>query len=110
MNGLEVIGAYHQLWHVEQSLSMSKHDLRDRPVFHHHRDAIEAHLSVVMTSLAIARWPQDPTGVSIKTLISQLQPLRALDVQIAGHTITATPTLTEQAQRITTAIHAHTNT
>ena len=33
---------------------MSKHDLRARPVFHHTRDAIEAHLTVVMASLAIA--------------------------------------------------------
>jgi len=30
-----VIGAYHQLWHVEKSFRMSKHDLRARPIYHH---------------------------------------------------------------------------
>jgi hypothetical protein len=32
-----VIGAYHQLWHVEKSFRMSKHDLRARPIYHHKR-------------------------------------------------------------------------
>ena len=30
-----VIGAYHQLWHIEKSFRMSKHDLRARPIYHH---------------------------------------------------------------------------
>lgn len=29
-----VIDAYHQLWHIEQSFRMSKHDLRARPIYH----------------------------------------------------------------------------
>jgi len=32
-----VIGAYHQLWHVEKSFRMSKHDLQARPIYHHKR-------------------------------------------------------------------------
>ena len=47
----EVINSHHELWHVEQSFRMSKHDLRARPVFHHQCDAIEAHLTVVMAAL-----------------------------------------------------------
>jgi hypothetical protein len=27
-----VIGAYHQLWRIEQSFRMSKHDLQARPI------------------------------------------------------------------------------
>ena len=42
MPASEVIGSYHDLWHVEQSFRMSKTDLRARPMFHHTRDAIEA--------------------------------------------------------------------
>ena len=38
---------------------MSKHDLRARSVFHHTRDATWAHLTVVMASLAVARYLQD---------------------------------------------------
>ena len=34
MGAAEVVSSYHELWHVEQSFRMSKHDLRARPVFH----------------------------------------------------------------------------
>ena len=38
---------------------MSKHDLRARPIYHHTRDSIEAHLSIVFA--AMARQPLDRT-------------------------------------------------
>ena len=57
---------------------MSKHDLRARPVFHHTRDAIEAHLTVVMAALAVARHLQDTTGISIKRIIRTLKPLQEI--------------------------------
>ena len=47
MGGAKVIAAYHDLWQVERSFRMTKSDLRARPVFHHQRDAIEAHLTCV---------------------------------------------------------------
>ncbi|BCR81114.1 hypothetical protein SK1NUM_15570 [Arachnia rubra] len=34
MPGQEVIDAYHDLWNIEQSFRMSKHDLKARPIFH----------------------------------------------------------------------------
>ena len=37
-----VIGAYHQLWHIEHAFRMSKHDLRARPIYHHKRESIDA--------------------------------------------------------------------
>jgi transposase len=51
-----VIGAYHQLFQIEKSFRMSKHDLQARPVYHHLRDSIEAHLTVVFAALAVSRW------------------------------------------------------
>ena len=45
-----VMGAYHQLWRIEKSFRMSKTDLRARPIDHHTRDSIEAHLTIVMRS------------------------------------------------------------
>ena len=48
-----VIGAYHQLWHIEKAFRMSKHDLRARPIYHYKRDSIEAHLTVVFAALAV---------------------------------------------------------
>ena len=64
-----MIGKYHELRHVEQSFRMSKTDLRAPPMFHHTRDAIEAHLTVVFTALAIARYLQAETGVSIGRIV-----------------------------------------
>jgi len=59
MDGAAVIEAYHDLWRVEQSFRMTKGDLRARPVFHHQREAIEAHLTVVFAALAVARHLQE---------------------------------------------------
>jgi transposase len=42
-----VIGSYLELWNIEKSFRMSKHDLRARPVYHRKRDSIEAHLTIV---------------------------------------------------------------
>ena len=50
-----VIGAYHRLYEIERSFRMSKHDLQARPIFHHKRESIDAHLSVVFAALAVTR-------------------------------------------------------
>ena len=42
MPAREVIAKYHDLWQVERSFRMSKHDLATRPIYHRTRDAIEA--------------------------------------------------------------------
>ena len=98
MGAAEVVSSYHELWHVEASFRMSKHDLRARPVFHHTRDAIEAHLTVVMTALAVARHLQDATGISIKRIIRTLKPLQDVTININGHRITAADPLTPEVQ------------
>ena len=50
-----MIGAYHQLWQVEKSFRMSKSDLKTRPIYHHKRESIKAHLSIVSATLAVSR-------------------------------------------------------
>ncbi|WP_157073437.1 IS1634 family transposase, partial [Kribbia dieselivorans] len=82
MPASEVITSYHDLWHVEQSFRMSKTDLRARPMFHHTRDAIEAHLTIVFAALAVARYLQNATGLSIKKIIHALRPLQQITVTI----------------------------
>lgn len=91
MPATEVIASYHSLWQVEASFRLSKSDLRGRPIFHHERDAIEAHLTVVITALAIARHLQDTTNMSIKKIVRALRPLQQITVTIAA-TSTAPPT------------------
>ena len=62
----QVIGAYHQLWHVEKAFRMSKHDLQARPIYHHLRESIDAHLTIVMAALAVSKWIETTTGWSIR--------------------------------------------
>ena len=81
----EVIASYHDLWHVEQSFRMSKTDLAARPMFHHTREVIEAHLTIVFAALAIARHLQNATGLSIKKIVQTLRPIQQITVRIAGH-------------------------
>ena len=64
-----VIDAYHQLWRIEKSFRMSKHDLQARPIYHHKRESIEAHLSIVFAALAISHWIEHQTGWSIKKFV-----------------------------------------
>ena len=62
-SGQFVIDAYHQLWHIEKSFRMSKHDLQARPIYHHTRDSIEAHLTIVFAALAVSHWVETkPAG------------------------------------------------
>jgi hypothetical protein len=81
---VEVISAYHQLFQVERSFRMSKSDLKARPIFHHTRDSIEAHLTVVFTALAIARKIQAATGLSIRRLVQKLTVFRTAVVSLNG--------------------------
>ena len=100
----EIIGNYHDLWRVEQSFRMSKTDLRARPMFHHTRDAIEAHLTIVFAALAVARYLQNETGLSIKRIIRALRPLQDVQIELAGHPVTATPQLSDEARTILDAL------
>ena len=93
MGASEVIGSYHDLWRVEQSFRMSKTDLRARPMFARTRDAIEAHLTIVFTALALSREVQDRTGISIRRVLRTLRPLRSATVEINGVITTIAPAL-----------------
>ena len=55
---------------------MSRHDLRARPVFHHQREATLGSPTVVMASLAVARYLQDTTGISIARIVRELRACR----------------------------------
>lgn len=51
----EIIKQYHELWRVEKAFRMSKHDLRQRPIFHYQPDRIKAHLTLCFISLLVMR-------------------------------------------------------
>jgi len=96
----EVISRYHDLWHVEQSFRMSKTDLAARPMFVRRRDAIEAHLTIVFTALAVARETQDRTGLAIRNVIRQLRPLRSATIAVNGTVQAFPPAIGPEQQEI----------
>jgi hypothetical protein len=83
-----VIDAYHRLFQIEKSFRMSKHDLQARPIYHHKRESIDAHLTIVFAALAVSRWIEDRTGWSIKKFVRTARRYRTIEIQADGHTIT----------------------
>ena len=104
MPAREVMSSYHALWNVEQSFRMSKTDLRARPMFHRTRDAIEAHLTIVFTALAVSREVQARSGLAIRNVIRQLRPLRSATIAINGTEQTFTPEIPDAEQAILDAL------
>jgi hypothetical protein len=93
-----VLGAYHQLWQIEKSFRMSKSDLRARPIYHHKRESIEAHLSIVMAALAVGRIVEQATDWSISRFVKTLRPCRTITVRAGGQTIIAADPIPADAQ------------
>ncbi len=84
-----VIGAYHQLWKIEQSFRMSKHDLQARPIYHRKRESIDAHLSVVFAALAVTRFIEDRTGWTIKRFVRTARRYRTVQIRAGQQLLTA---------------------
>jgi transposase len=84
-----VTGSYHQLWRIEKSFRMSKHDLKARPVYHHKRESIDAHPAIVLAALAVTRFIEDRTGWSIKRFVRTARPYRTVQIRAGQHLLTA---------------------
>ena len=100
-----VIGAYHRLIEVEKSFRMSKHDLQARPIYHHKRDSIEAHLTIVFTALAVSRFIERTTGWSIRKFVRTARRYRTIHIQAGAHTVTAADPLPDDLRHALNQIH-----
>jgi hypothetical protein len=100
----EIIASYHNLWQVEQSFRMSKSDLAARPMFARTRDAIEAHLTIVFTALAVSREVQTRTGLSLRRFLRTLKPLRSATIDINGVIATFPQALDSEVKAILHAL------
>jgi hypothetical protein len=102
-----VIDAYHRLIEVEKSFRMSKHDLQARPIYHHKRDSIEAHLNIVFAALAVSRYIEQTTGWSIRRFVRTARRYRTIHIQAGNHTITAADPLPDDLRQALDHIHRH---
>jgi hypothetical protein len=100
-----VIDAYHRLFQIEKSFRMSKHDLAARPIYHHKRESIEAHLTIVFAALAVGKWIEDRTGWSIKKFVRTARRYRTVTIRVDDHTLTAADPLPDDLRHALKAIH-----
>lgn len=101
-----VIGAYHQLWHVEHSFRMSKHDLKARPIFHRKRESIDAHLAVVFAALAVSQRIEHLTGWTISRFVKTLRRYRTVQINTGNHLLTAEQPLSDETRIALDQIHS----
>lgn len=69
----EVISRYHDLWRIEKDFRITKSDLEARPVFLRLDKTITAHLIIVFAGLAIVRYLEIKTGMSIRNILKVAQ-------------------------------------
>jgi hypothetical protein len=84
---------------------MSKYDLQARPIYHHLRDSIEAHLTIVFAALAVSRWIEHQTGWSIRRFVKTARRYRAIQIQAGPHTVTAADPLPPDLRAALDEIH-----
>jgi hypothetical protein len=101
-----VMAAYHRLFQIERSFRMSKHDLQARPIFHHKRESIEAHLTVVFAALAVTRHIETSTGMSIKRFVKTTRRYREVVIAAGDQLITAADPLPDDLRQAINAISA----
>jgi hypothetical protein len=89
---------------VEHSFRISETHLQARPIFARTRDAIEAHLTIVLAALALARTVQDRTGVSIGKVLRELRPLRSASIEINGIVRTYPPAINDHQRALLDAL------
>jgi transposase len=79
---------------------MAKSDLKARPIYHRKRDAIEAHLTIVLAALAISRNIEYQTGISIKKFVKLIRPLRSAFVNINGIDFLVSPEVSDEVKSV----------
>jgi Transposase DDE domain len=100
------IGAYRRLFEIERSFRMSKHDLAARPIYHHKRESIEAHLNVVFAALAVSRLVEETTGWSIKRFVRTARRYRTVQIRVGNQLLSAEDPLPDDLREALTKIHA----
>jgi hypothetical protein len=100
-----VIGAYHQLWRIEKAFRMSKHDLQARPIYHHTRESIEAHLTIVFAAMAVSHYIETQTGWSIKKFVRTARRYRTVRIKAGRQILTAADPLPDDLREALATIN-----
>lgn len=81
----EIVNRYHDLWRIEKAFRVTKSDLEARPIFLRLDKTITAHLIIVFASLAICRYLEIKTNMSIQRITKVAE-------KVLTHKVTITKT------------------
>ncbi len=76
-------------------------------MFHHQREAIEAHLTVVFAALAVSRYLTTATGKSIRKIVRELRAVQTATIEINGQQLDFPADTTPAAAQILSALTRH---
>ena len=71
-----MIKQYHQLWAIEKTFRISKSDLEIRPIYHHLKRRIEAHICISFAACKIYKELER----QLKLKQSELSPEKVIDI------------------------------
>lgn len=64
----EILAQYSNLWQVEESFRITKHDLKIRPIYHWKPNRVRAHLAISFTAYMLTRYLEHRVKVQFKKL------------------------------------------
>lgn len=98
----EVILRYHDLWRVEQAFRVAKSDLATRPIFHHKEDAVKAHMVICFVALALGKYLEITTGLSVRRIVDTLWSVTDAKIvdSVTGETFTLRSEISEEARAL----------
>jgi len=90
VNNQDIIDQYRQLWQVEKSFRIAKSDLKSRPIFHYKTESIKTHILICFMALAIAKYIEITTNVSINQAIKILKTVKDAKIEdkLTGEVVT----------------------
>ena len=104
-----VIDRYHDLWKIEKAFRLTKTDLEARPVFLRLDETITCHLIVVFAALAICRFLEIKTNMSIQKILKIAQKVlthQAFNSQTGEKALIETTILKEELKQKTDLLNS----
>lgn len=105
-----IIAHYHNLWKVEKAFRMSKHDLRERPVYHSKPRRIKAHLTLCFVSLLTMKETEEiltQKGYSLEQAIELLSRVGQGKIRIGKTTVDLESELDKKTQSLLNLFVGH---
>jgi transposase len=85
LKAVDIVSKYKNLWVIEESFRIEKHDLEIRPIYHYKPQRIEAHILLCFISFAIIRFIQKKLNdkgykYSIRNILDYINDVEAIVV------------------------------